>query len=294
MRRAGWGVFLLPWLDGSYEEAPGNIVDYAKRDRRWTQGSLQHLRLLMTPGLHTLNRVHFLLGAIGYLSSVVWLLMLLASTAYVLVPALSTKAVLAIPWQGKGSVIPLLVVTVGLLLVPKFLALILVLTGDRDQYGGVVRLLASVALETLFAVVAAPLMMMYHTRFVLSVLSGYDVKWNTQVRESRDIAWSEAWSSVVLISIVGAGWAGATLYFSPKFFLWMTPIFVGLLLAAPLIRWTSSQSLGEWTQRLGLFLVPSETVPPLELQVFPPLLASMSVEEGELAVASGQEAKLTT
>ena len=74
----------------------------------------------------------------------------------------------------------------------------------------------------------------------------------------------------------------------------MTPIFVGLLLAAPLIRWTSSQSLGEWTQRLGLFLVPSETVPPLELQVFPPLLASMSVEEEELAVASGQEAKLTT
>lgn len=294
MRRAGWGVFLLPWLDGSYEEAPGNIVDYAKRDRRWTQGSLQHLRLLMTPGLHTLNRVHFLLGAVGYLSSVVWLLMLLASTAYVLVPALSTKAILAIPWEGKGSVIPLLAVTVGLLLVPKFLASVLVLTGDRDQYGGVVRLLVSVALETLFAVVVAPLMMMYHTRFVLSVLSGYDVKWNTQVRESRNIAWSEAWSGVVLITMVGAGWAGATLYFSPNFFLWLTPIFVGLLLAAPLIRWTSSRSLGAWTQRLGLFLVPSETVPPLELQVFPPLPASMSVEEGELAVAPGQEAKITT
>ena len=294
MRRAGWGVFLLPWLDGSYEEAPGNVVDYVKRDRRWTQGSLQHLRLLMTPGLHTLNRVHFLLGAVGYLSSVVWLMMLLASTAYVLIPALSNQAILAIPWQDKASVVPLLVVTVGILLVPKFLALVLVLTGDRGQYGGVVRLLVSVTLETLFAVVAAPLMMMYHTRFVLSVLSGYDIKWNTQVRESRDVGWSEAWGSVVLITMVGAGWAGATLYFSPNFFLWLTPIFVGLLLAAPLIRWTSSRSLGAWTQRLGLFLVPSETVPPFELQVFPPLLASMSVEEGELAVASGQEAKLTT
>ena len=186
----------MPWLDGSYEEAPGNVVDYVKRDRRWTQGSLQHLRLLMTPGLHTLNRVHFLLGAVGYLSSVVWLMMLLASTAYVLIPALSNQAILAIPWQDKASVVPLLVVTVGILLVPKFLALILVLTGDRGQYGGVVRFLVSVTLETLFAVVAAPLMMMYHTRFVLSVLSGYDIKWNTQVRESRDVGWSEAWGSV--------------------------------------------------------------------------------------------------
>ena len=46
MRRAGWGVYLLPSIGGSYEEVPANILDYAKRDRRWTQGSLQHLRLL--------------------------------------------------------------------------------------------------------------------------------------------------------------------------------------------------------------------------------------------------------
>jgi membrane glycosyltransferase len=28
---------------------PGNLIDYAKRDRRWTQGNLQHLRLLTAP-----------------------------------------------------------------------------------------------------------------------------------------------------------------------------------------------------------------------------------------------------
>ena len=94
MRRAGWQVYLLPSIGGSYEEAPENVVEYAKRDRRWTQGSLQHLRLLMTRGFRFVNRLHFLLGAVGYLSSVVWLLMLFASTAYVLLPSLSTEALI--------------------------------------------------------------------------------------------------------------------------------------------------------------------------------------------------------
>ena len=66
MRRAGWQVYLLPSVGGSYEEVPDNILDYAKRDRRWTQGSLQHLRLLPARGLHAMNRLHFLLGAMGY------------------------------------------------------------------------------------------------------------------------------------------------------------------------------------------------------------------------------------
>ena len=41
MRRAGHGVWLLPWIEGSHEQIPANIPDYARRDRRWSQGSLQ-------------------------------------------------------------------------------------------------------------------------------------------------------------------------------------------------------------------------------------------------------------
>ena len=43
LRRAGWDVFLLADLEGSYEEVPCNIIDYAKGDRRWVQGNIQHL-----------------------------------------------------------------------------------------------------------------------------------------------------------------------------------------------------------------------------------------------------------
>ena len=51
MRRAGYEVRQVPELEGSWEEVPANILDYAARDRRWAQGNLQHLRLLGERGL---------------------------------------------------------------------------------------------------------------------------------------------------------------------------------------------------------------------------------------------------
>ena len=276
MRRAGWQVYLLPSLGGSYEDVPDNIVDYATRDRRWTQGSLQHLRLLPAHGLHAVNRLHFILGAMGYVSSVLWLLMLLASTAYVVLPSLSTVPFISdrfllfpdwsAPWRLPAQIIPLLGVTILLLFVPKVLGVILALVHHRWLFGGTGRLLLSALLELLFAMVVAPIMMLYHTRFVMSVLSGHDIRWAPQIRDGRAVTWIEAWRRTTGITAVGLIWAGLTLYDSPVFFLWLTPVFIGLLLAAPLVRWTSSRSLGQWTRRRGLFLVPSETAPPPELQ----------------------------
>ena len=208
MRRAGWQVYLMPSLGDSYEEVPGTIPEYATRDRRWTQGSLQHLRLLPARGLHGMNRLHFLFGAMGYLSSLVWLLMLLASTAYVLLPALSTDALLrdSRRWfpdssiVGMSQVVPLLAVTVVVLFAPKFLALILALGRRRHAFGGAGRLLISTLLEMLFAVLIAPVMMLYHTRFVMSVLGGHDIEWAPQVRDGHAVGWPEAWRTTAWIA----------------------------------------------------------------------------------------------
>ena len=267
MRRAGWDVHLLPLMEGSYEEAPGNVVDYARRDRRWCQGSLQHLRLLAAPGFHPLNRLYFLLGAAGYLSSVAWLLLLLASTLYVLLPAPGAAApMLWVPRSWPGPAVPLLAVTAGLLLAPRLLALLQALASRRAPFGGAPRLLAGALLETLFAVVVAPVMMLYHTRCVVSVLAGRDIRWEAQVREGDTLGWRAAWAGGAWwITLAGVVWGAVTLYASPLFLLWLSPILAGLLLAAPLIRWTSSRALGARTRRRGLLLVPSETAPPREL-----------------------------
>ncbi len=294
MRRAGWYVYLLPAIAGSYEEAPENVVDYAKRDRRWSQGSLQHLRLLAAPGLHPVSRLHFLLGAAGYVSSLVWLLLLLASTLYVLAPASGGTALALVPgsWSG-GAPVSLLVVTGLLLFVPKLLALVLALAGRRRQFGGAARLAAGALLETLFAVTIAPLMMMLHARFVASVLTGHDVPWDAQVREGRMLGWREVAGGVGWTTAVGAAWAALTLYYAPVFFLWLTPIFAGLLLAAPLVRWTSSRRLGVWTRQRGLFLVPTEMEPPAELRAAPAAEPEAPRAPGLPAVPA-PEADLTT
>ena len=51
MRRAGYEVRVLPVEDGSWEENPPTMLDFAKRDVRWCQGNMQYVKLLDLPGL---------------------------------------------------------------------------------------------------------------------------------------------------------------------------------------------------------------------------------------------------
>jgi len=272
--RAGWRSYLLAGMRGSYEEVPETITDFAIRDRRWAQGSLQHLRLLWMKGIRPVNRAHFLLGAMAYLSSVFWLLMLLAATSYVLYFHDRAGA------QGGGSgpvflvdriapasvTLPsLLGITAALLFLPKLLGLAVALPGRRREFGGAVRLVASSLLEAAFAVLLAPLMMLLHSGFVAGILGGLNVRWNAQVRGLRRVSWREAWSRSGGALAVGTVWCGATLAISPGFFLWLTPIFAGILLSPALFRWTSSDRLGMVTRKRGVFLAPTEVSPSPEL-----------------------------
>jgi membrane glycosyltransferase len=276
LRRAGWGVYLLPGLGGSWEDVPGNVVDFAQRDRRWAQGSIQHLRLLGLHGLHPVSRVHFMLGAMGYLSSVLWMLILLAGTAYVLVPALSSRSLFPAPGgsgeifaalfgiaSAFGGLAPLLAVTAIVLFGPKVLGLTLAVGRRRAAFGGGPRLVVGALLETVFSVIVAPVMMLYHARFVFGILTGHDVVWGAQPRDGRAVGWSEAVRSTAGMTLVGIVWAGVTLLLSPAFFLWLTPIFAGILLAAPLVR-LSSRPLGRRLET-GLLVTPADVLRPTEL-----------------------------
>ena len=49
MRRGGWAIQMVPTLGGSFEECPPSLLDFAARDRRWCQGNLQHLAVLVGP-----------------------------------------------------------------------------------------------------------------------------------------------------------------------------------------------------------------------------------------------------
>ena len=277
LRRAGWRVIFVPDAAGSWEEVPSNIEAYSRRDRRWAQGSLQHLRLLKGENLHPLSKVHFLLGAMTYISSLLWLLILVAGTAYVLIPS-SHGVTVAPPLLIKAPLFSLLIFTGSLLFLPKIFGLIACLSNDRDAFGGALRMGVSVMTETVFSVLLAPVMMLSHARFVVEVMLGRSVGWAAQDREGSDLTWREALRAARWPLTVGLVWGGATLLLSPLFFLWMSPIFLGLILSVPLVRWTSLQSFGLRSQAAGLLLAPTETAPSDEIIFVRAAKDALSVE----------------
>src|SRR2546421_11323472 len=176
MRRAGYEVRQLPELIGSWEEMPANLIDYAARDRRWTQGNLQHARLLGFPGLHPLSRVHFLTGIVSYVSSPMWLALLLVSS---LVSAIETtrKPQYFLPgphtlpqWPQvrAGETAVLIAVTLAAVVLPKDRGAVPPPRGRhlRRQFGGAARLCLSLLVEQFFSVLLAPSMMLFHSTFV--------------------------------------------------------------------------------------------------------------------------------
>jgi membrane glycosyltransferase len=276
MRRAGYEVRQLPQLLGSWEEVPPNILDYAARDRRWAQGNLQHLRLLAEPGLHPLSRVHLLTGIMSYVSSPMWLSLLLLSSALSIRASAKTPEYFLPgfrtmfphwPQFRTDETLTLIGLTLVVLVTPKVLGAILAIRDPhlRRQFGGTLRLGAGLFCEQLFSVLLAPPMMLFHATFVVQILSGKGVAWGSQERGERGVTFAEAWRRQKWQLLAGIAWAALIAWLAPHFFWWLTPVFVGLLCAIPLTVWSSRVSAGDAARRLGLFLVPEETETPPEL-----------------------------
>jgi membrane glycosyltransferase len=276
MRRAGYEVRQLPELSGSWEEVPANVLDYAARDRRWTQGNLQHSRVLVFRGLHPLSRVHLLTGIVAYVSSPMWLALLLLSS---LLSAIEAAKKPEYFWPGFQSLFPhwpqirsreilvLFVLTLVVLLLPKILGASLAMRDRvlRAEYGGNGRLCLSLLVEQLFSMLLAPTMMLFHSTFVAQTLLGRSVSWNAQERTERGVTLREAFRRQKWHLVLGVLWGAAMLWLAPQFFWWLTPVLVGLLLGIPLTMWTSRVSAGRLFRRHGLLLTPEETAPPPEL-----------------------------
>ncbi len=266
MRRAGFHVWSLPNLGGSFEELPTNVVDYAVRDRRWMQGNLQHARLVFTRGLHWMSRLHLVMGIMGYLASPLWLGSLLLSAAIVLeheivgpvyfgnVPSLFPNW----PQYNTGHVHALLLVTTLLLFLPKLLALLLSLRAPAPAYGGRLALTFSVVLETLFSALLAPVMMLFHSLFMLGILAGRAVGWPPQARGERGMPWALALGRHGGQVALGAAAVVIMGYWAPAFLTWLLPVVAGLLLAPLLAVYSSRRDVGVAARRWRMFMTPEE------------------------------------
>ena len=285
MRRAGFKVWLLTDLEGSFEEVPSNAVDFAARDRRWAQGNLQHLGLLPMRGLHWLSRLHLITGVLSYATSPLWLAALLLSSIVVCLDAIngyqyfepgSYSLFPTWPQYRDSEIVILLAGTITLLFMPKILGTTLALVNRRLRhlFGGARRLLSSLLVEQLFSTLLAPSMMLFHTSFVITTLAGHPVAWNAQDRGDRGITFREAFSRHKWHVLIGLVWGGVIVAIAPRYIWWMSPILIGLLMSIPLTMLTSLTSAGLWARRHGLLLTPEEIEPPQELAALEHLMAT--------------------
>lgn len=275
MRRAGWQVWLAAEVEGSFEEGPANLIDFAQRDRRWLQGNLQHARLVVAEGFHPVNRVHFSLGILSYVASPLWLAFLILSTAIAwrfkatgLTPLPVDSFADHVAWRFGTEAVLLLCLTLGLLFLPKVLALLDVRSRPADvaAFGGRFRLGLGVVAETVFSTLFAPVLMLFHTKFLVLTLCRRTIGWKTQ-RRGRDgeSDWRESASTHAGHTLLGLGWLALAWWINPRLALWMSPILAGFILSIPVSYFTGCLGPGLALKRAQFLLTPEESAPPREL-----------------------------
>ena len=259
LARAGWRVRLDDDLQGSYEEGPENLVDHAKRDRRWCQGNLQHVRLLLAPGLKGWSRFVFFQGIMAYISPLFWIGFMIASVAapfFAPPPDYFPEPYWPFPIfpQAETSkAIGLAIGVFGLLILPKFaVALHAAMSGRARAFGGTLRGFASMLAELLFSSVAAPVLLAYQTRSVFQVILGRDGGWPTNNRGDARLSLAEAWAASHWVVWTGAISLAVTWYLAPWLVVWMLPVVVPMLLAPVIISWSSQPA------RSGVFTTPTD------------------------------------
>ena len=259
LRRAGWAVHIAADLGDSTEETPPGVAEFMVRERRWAQGNLQHLALVGAPGLHWISRVQFLMGAMAYLASPLWLASIVLGLAIALQNPTDWDALLSM-FEPKMSPFLWGSTLCGFLLMgPKLMGLALVLSrpAERKAFGGTVRLLRNAALETAMSALTAPMMMARNSRTVFEVLIGQDSGWAPQRRLAETLTAREAtrqhgWEFGVGIALATA------LIFRPDLVLVFAPILVPLMFTGPISALLSDPEIGERAKAANLLATPEE------------------------------------
>jgi membrane glycosyltransferase len=263
MRRAGYHVWLVADLIGSYEQQPPDLLAELQRDRRWCQGNLQNSRLIAEPGIHPVHRSMFATGAMAYLSAPLWLCFMTLGTALWLSgsPMVSDWDVL------PGELVSLWAWTLSMLFLPRILGLAAVLLNRQQQaYGGTASLLRSALLETLIALLQAPIRMLAHSLFVLVALTGLKLEWKSPPREAAAVPWRHALAQLApmsgVVALLGVGIA----LIDASALVWLLPVGLPLMLSIPMTVLTSKVGVGTAMRAQNYLVIPEETRSPAVLR----------------------------
>ncbi len=260
MRRAGYEVRVLPIENGSWEENPPTMLDFAKRDVRWCQGNMQYTKLLNTPGLYPMSRFQLVWAILMFLGIPAWTLMI----ALLPLAAYQSRGIADYP---TGLAIFLYILFFTMYLMPKIAGLIdaVMTKGGVARYGGPVRFVASAALELVFSFLQGAVSTIRTTIFMIGLAFGKSVTWGGQSRDAYGISWTtavrELWPQTVF-GVIVCGWL---LVIAPAVFWWSLPLTAGYLVAIPFAVGTASPAVGRLFVKLGLCGIPEDFAPPVEV-----------------------------
>jgi membrane glycosyltransferase len=261
MRRAGFAVRVLTDEGDSFEQNPPTLIEFIRRDLRWCQGNMQYWHFLLIPGLKLVSRYQLIFAILMFLGSPAWMgLLVLGAAALAL-----TGSPAAFMRADAGIAVFVLVLVMWF--APKVATIIDVLARPalRRSFGGGLRFLAGVVVETIFTLILLPIMWFGHTMFLIRLLTGRKVGWTAQARDDHQVPWATAahalWPQTVL------GWAvllllAATVPTAIPYALFLAG---GLALSIPLAILTTMPVAGPTMVRTGLCQLPEETAPPSEL-----------------------------
>lgn len=273
LQRAGYGVHMAPTLDGTYEGLPPTLMELVARDRRWAQGNLQHLSIVGAGGITGMGRVHLAMGALSYLVSAIWAASLVVGILLSLQSQNMTPNYFpdehslfpSWPVMDAGAAARLFLGTMGVVLLPKLLGLILEVRRARAAREdlGATRAIAGVLVETVFSMLLAPILMLTQTVAVTEIILGRDSGWKAQRRANGDVTLGDAMRFHTPHMVLGVATAIISYNVAPALVAWMSPVILGLVLAG-VMGWLVARQAGPWLS--ALLSTPEDRNPPAILR----------------------------
>jgi membrane glycosyltransferase len=260
MRRAGYEVRVLPIENGSWEENPPTMLDFAQRDVRWCQGNMQYTKLLDTPGLYPMSRFQLVWAILMFIGIPAWTVMI------ALLPLAAWQAQ-GIADYPVGLAIFLYMLFFTMYLMPKIAGLIdaVMTKGGVARYGGPVRFVAGAALELVFSFLQGAVSTIRTTIFMIGLAFGKSVVWGGQSRDAYGISWKTAFENLWPQTLFGVIVCGLLLAIAPAVFWWSLPLTAGYLVAIPFAVITASPALGRLFAKIGLAGIPEDFDAPKEV-----------------------------
>ena len=286
MRRAGYDVRVLPEEHLSFEDNPPDLIEFVRRDLRWCRGNMQYWRFLAMPGLKFVSRCQLAFAMLMFLGSPAWIGLLVVGAGAV---AMSPDTLID-PDYGMA----LLGTIMTMWFAPKIAtaADILARPDARRAFGGTMRLLASIAIETIFFILLSPVMWLGHTLLLATLPFGRGIDWTGQIRDGHAVSIPTAARAFWPHTLVGVGSLALLAATQPSAIPYALLTAGGLALAIPLAVVTARPALGNFLAEIGIGRLPEETaalavIAALDL---PAIEIAASQRTGVAATALGEPA----